>query len=211
MSRWVDACLHLPLDFMGDFNALLYSHEKVGGRMVPNCILQEFQECLNRSDLRCIDRSGQVRTWNDEAIRKRVVCQLDRALGNRHWFDKFSHIIMEGLVAETSDHSPICVRFGTPCISRARPFRYNNGWNLLDGYNEAVLHGWQQEVDGHLQFQMVWRLKQVKKELKEWNKMKPFTDVGSSDRELREVQMKLQTDINNSELAEKGEAPHQGS
>ncbi|KAJ6817592.1 uncharacterized protein M6B38_410995 [Iris pallida] len=192
---------HLPLLIMGDFNALLYRHEKVGGRPVQDSILYDFQRCLLISGLRGLERAGHIWTWHNKASKGRVACQLDRALGNSEWFRYYPNAVAEGLAAETSDHSPIRVGLLERATWKARPFRYNNSWFLSADYEEVVARGLLDSREGTAQFRMVHKLKQVKRGIRDWVKRKPRSSLADKEAELREVQEALQADILCGELA----------
>ncbi|KAJ6835850.1 uncharacterized protein M6B38_329970 [Iris pallida] len=188
---------------MGDFNAMLLRHEKVGGRPVPDSILYDFQSCLLRSGMRGLERAGHIWTWHNKATQNRIACQLDRALGNSEWFRWFPNSVAEGLAAGTSDHSPIRVGLCERPTFRARPFRYNNSWYLSPGYEEVVLREMQHFRDGTAQFRMVHKLKQIKRAIRGWVKQLSRNSLADKEEELRDTQVALQSDIMNGVLAAK--------
>jgi hypothetical protein len=69
----------LPWLVAGDFNEIMYSHEKEGGNVRPQRCMQAFRDCLTACD--DLGISGDIFTW----IRGRIREQLDRAVGNPGW------------------------------------------------------------------------------------------------------------------------------
>jgi hypothetical protein len=57
---------------MGDFNEILYSFEKEGGRLRPNKFLLAFQEALINYGLSDLGYTGDKFTWHRGGIREKV-------------------------------------------------------------------------------------------------------------------------------------------
>jgi hypothetical protein len=65
----------------GDFNEILYSHEKEGGNHRPQNYMQAFRDALTNCGLEDLGYSGNIFTWKRGRIRER----LDRAVANEAW------------------------------------------------------------------------------------------------------------------------------
>ncbi|PNT61155.1 hypothetical protein BRADI_5g10935v3, partial [Brachypodium distachyon] len=88
---------------MGDFNEILYSHEKEGGNPRPVRMMNDFGDCLVDCELDDLGFSGDRFTWFRGDVRER----LDRAVANAEWINLFPgfSVINEGHFR--SDHRPV--------------------------------------------------------------------------------------------------------
>ena len=68
----------LPWLAVGDFNEILYHHEKEGGRARLQRHLQAFHDALDDCELTDIGYIGDIYTWHRGKIRER----LDRGVAN---------------------------------------------------------------------------------------------------------------------------------
>ena len=76
--RSLHGSLSLPWLALGDFNEILFHHEKEGGRVRSQSQLQAFQTTLMDCELADIGYLGDVFTWQRGRIRER----LDRGVAN---------------------------------------------------------------------------------------------------------------------------------
>jgi hypothetical protein len=97
--------LSLPWLALGDFNEILFHHEKEGGRARSQVQLQAFQYTLMDCELADIGFSGDVFTWQRGRIRER----LDRGVANTQWNILFPEAQLVNGEMVKSDHRPIIV------------------------------------------------------------------------------------------------------
>jgi hypothetical protein len=71
----------LPWVVFGDFNEILFSHEKEGGNPRPQPYMKNFREVLMDYNLEDIGFMGDPFTWKRGQMRER----LDRAVANGDW------------------------------------------------------------------------------------------------------------------------------
>jgi hypothetical protein len=90
---------------MGDFNEILYSTEKEGGAMRPQCCMQAFRDTLIACNLEDMGYEGDIFTWRRGKIRDR----LDRAVCDPRWPAMFplARVVNENF--DKLDHRPIQV------------------------------------------------------------------------------------------------------
>jgi hypothetical protein len=89
---------NIPWAIIGDFNEILYSHEKEGGNQRPQNIMQAFRDVLSDCDLEDLGFCGDEFTWRRGRIHER----LDLAVVNSSW-----RAILQNLDYARSDHRPI--------------------------------------------------------------------------------------------------------
>ncbi|XP_026399510.1 uncharacterized protein LOC113295387 [Papaver somniferum] len=95
LSMWKDlvyiSYLNKPWLVMGDFNTIMREDEKKGGLKPLLISMLEFNNCLHSCGLIQAPNTGLDFSWcNNRAGRRRIVCNLDRAVFNDKWLDKFS-------------------------------------------------------------------------------------------------------------------------
>ncbi|XP_074293375.1 uncharacterized protein LOC141620389 [Silene latifolia] len=165
-----------PWGVCGDFNNVLNFNERIG-RDVLWSEIADFRECVQYCGLTDIKGQGAFYTWNNKQDPlSRTFTRIDRFLINSEWLDlypcSYAHFLPEGLF----DHNPcVCYRrqIRTP---PKRQFRYYNMWSLDEEFPRVVQQVWRRIVSGSFMYQVVTKLKQLKKPLRDLNKNK-FSDV----------------------------------
>lgn len=93
---------------MGDFNELLFHHEKNGGKPRLERQLSDFREFIEECDLRDLGYSSNKYTWcYRRAGNQHISERLDRFLVNSIWWNCFPNAKVTHGVVAYSDHSPI--------------------------------------------------------------------------------------------------------
>ncbi|XP_074271362.1 uncharacterized protein LOC141595294 [Silene latifolia] len=170
--RFYHNMINGPWIVAGDFNSVMAANERIRGARIINAdiipMIQSIQDC----QLSDISAQEAFFTWNNKhEYGSKVYSRLDRVLINAKWMDIFSesydHFLPEGMF----DH----------CLEEARhnkvsSFNYYNMWSLAPNYNDIVLSGWQQKVQGTLMFRVVQKLKGLKAGLKQLNR-EHFADI----------------------------------
>ncbi|KAK5811979.1 hypothetical protein PVK06_027373 [Gossypium arboreum] len=123
---------------IGDFNVILDSREKRGGRVIgKRCAL--FSEFMDSMGLHDLGFSGPNFTWN----RGEVFERLDRAICNDAWSLKFPLSKVLHLQKLKSDHRPIKLSILLEVQpSSRRPFRFLAGWVENQGFSEFIKDNW---------------------------------------------------------------------
>lgn len=95
----------------GDFNKILLSHEKEGGRPRSQVCMDRFRETLEHCQLYDLGFEGDVFTWRNhnhvaaDYIRER----LDRAVANDLWMLRFPNYRVINGDPRHSDHRPVII------------------------------------------------------------------------------------------------------
>jgi hypothetical protein len=124
---------NLPWVMIGDFNEILYTHEKEGGNPRPQNYMQAFRDALSDCDFEDMGFSGDNFTWRRGRIRER----LDRALVNGDWVQMHPNAVLRYLDWTRSDHRPILLDTGYQTIPHVagggRP-RFEAKWQKEEGF-----------------------------------------------------------------------------
>jgi exonuclease III len=122
----------LPWMCVGDFNEVLFHHEKEGGVPRAQSCLDRFKGALEVCDLDDLGFTGDIFTWRnkhttgDTHIRER----LDRAVANAGWRLKFLLAHVKNGDPYHSDHRPVVV--STEMIQRSgrggNEFKFEASW-----------------------------------------------------------------------------------
>jgi hypothetical protein len=127
---------------MGDFNEILYSHEKEGGNPRPQSHMQAFRDALVDCELDDMGFSGEVFTWKRGRIRE---C-LDQAVASGSWLAMHPNAKLLHLEYIQSDHHPILLNteYQDAAFSRgAGPKRFEAKWLMETEFREEVQRAWE--------------------------------------------------------------------
>jgi endonuclease/exonuclease/phosphatase family metal-dependent hydrolase len=94
---------NLPWIVIGDFNEIIFSHEKERGNVRPQHYMDAFSDSLMDCGLEDIGYSGEMFTWKRGRIRE----MLDRAVANGDWIQIHPGATLEHLEYTKSDHCPL--------------------------------------------------------------------------------------------------------
>ncbi|XP_028117450.1 uncharacterized protein LOC114315081 [Camellia sinensis] len=160
-----------PCIFLGDFNAIRYRQEKVGGSSVWSNENEEFNTYINSSDLTDLSYGGCQFTWaNKRADGDYIATKIDRVLVNEDWLVKYPESSASFLPSGISDHSPAVVNISETKTSFKKPFKYFDFWSKHPDFLNCVSATWDQFIRGVPMFRVCQKLKQLKTALKLLNK-----------------------------------------
>jgi hypothetical protein len=140
---------------VGDFNEILFSHEKEGGRSKSRACMDRFREALEFCELHDLGFDGDMFTWRNhnhraaEYIRER----LDRAVANVLWRVLFPGVRVINGDPRHSDHRPIIVSTEIPTPRGRRraenhPFHFEASWLGEEKCVEVVMDAWKGALEG---------------------------------------------------------------
>jgi hypothetical protein len=130
----LNAARKFPWICAGDFNEILFSHEKEGGQARGQICMDRLRDVLEERSLSDLDFSGDPFTWrnnshnSDQYIRER----LDRAAADTAWRVRFPNVRVINGEPRHSDHRPVKVvmeeepRWGSS--PGAAAFCFEAGW-----------------------------------------------------------------------------------
>ena len=96
---------------MGDFNEILQSDEKKGGRIRPHVQMQAFRDVLDVCGFVDLGFTGPEFTWHSRRHGHLIWEHLDRGGGHYVWLAKFPVAQVCHLHCFSSYHRPIKVVF----------------------------------------------------------------------------------------------------
>ena len=103
--RTLHGIMTMPWLVLGDFNEILYNHEKDGGRPRTQKQLHAFHDALSACQLSDLGFEWDKFTWQRGKIRER----LDRGVVNVQWRQLFPNASLTNSEMTKSDHRPIVV------------------------------------------------------------------------------------------------------
>ena len=117
----------IPWLCAGDFNEIIRSHEKKGGRLRPKRQMGDFRDVLDECGFRDLGFVGGKYTWcNGHPDGFTIWERLDRAIATMEWIEKFPATKVMHLECGSSDHKPILICLnGIPKI-RQKPWRFEH-------------------------------------------------------------------------------------
>ena len=149
LLRQLHRRISLPWLCAGDFNELMWAHEKLGRGPRQDRMMREFREVLDECGLMDLGFRGEKYTWKGKRQGGLVLERLDRAVANNSWFASNPGTQVQHLHSHTSDHRPIIVLpegiFPKPC----RPFKFEKMWLSDRGCSDTVISAWGQLLTGY--------------------------------------------------------------
>ncbi|XP_074271284.1 uncharacterized protein LOC141595214 [Silene latifolia] len=192
-----------PWIVMGDFNAVMYANERLGG-LVKDEEMVPFQDTVAECDLQDLKSYGAFFTWNNkQPSDTRVFSRIDRALVNDSWLNVWTEFYATFTVEGEFDHCPCIISSARSLEFQKKPFKFFNMWCRAPEYHQVVQHNWNINVYGTAMFRVVKRLKLIKPSLKNLNgslfsDIERNTDV--SYKVMIHTQQELQKDPYNKQL-----------
>ncbi|XP_026398917.1 uncharacterized protein LOC113294756 [Papaver somniferum] len=159
-----------PWIAIGDFNTIMSVNEKKGGRSPLTISMQEFNDCLNTCGLIQAPKSGVEFSWcNNRAGTKRIMCNLDRAVYNAKWLEKYPGWSYKVNARGTSDHSALLGANAVMPKPDNVPFRALKAWLTHPYFLKLIKETWEYNLIGNPVFIFLSKLKRVKQIVKDWN------------------------------------------
>lgn len=156
---------------VGDFNEVLFQHEKEGLRPQNQRGMEDFRNFLNSTGLMDLELKGSKFTWVSNPRRGFVTRErLDRALVNWPLRGLYPNALAEALPILSSDHAPIVLHLN-PKGKSGSFFKYEAHWEDHQDCKEVVNQGWLGDMHGQEEWSsLLNRTKNCKKHLLLWHK-----------------------------------------
>ncbi|KAL4366884.1 hypothetical protein GQ457_05G001920 [Hibiscus cannabinus] len=131
----------------GDFNEIMYSNEKRGGRLRSARQMEQFRMVLSECNLYDLGFSGRWYTWErGRFLHNNVRERLDRGVANSQWNQSFPDYLVKHLRHSFSDHCPVLIdttgkrqdfRHSPPL-----PFKFDAAWVMDDSCTTIIFEFW---------------------------------------------------------------------
>ncbi|XP_060202744.1 uncharacterized protein LOC132631162 [Lycium barbarum] len=193
---------------LGDFNSVLKSEDRLGGNPVTWAEVTEFQNCVDNCGFIEMVQQGQKYTWNDKGDNQRIYSKIDWSFINNEWLVTMPACRAWYMSEGISDHCSIRIAYEEEGFNSKKSFQFCNDWTQHPLFKDKVKAGWEVHIAGCRMFQVVKKLKLLKRELKDLNKQffRNVVDDANDDREaLYLAQNMLQLDpLNYSKMKRRG-------
>jgi hypothetical protein len=133
----------------GDFNEILYHHEKEGGVPRSQACLDRFKEVLEDCHLHDLGFVGNVFAWRNKQYREAnyIHERLDRVVANAAWRDLYPLVHVKNGDHFHSDHRPVIiltegVRHRSNGDRRGSTFKFEASWLWGDLCGSIVSDAW---------------------------------------------------------------------
>ncbi|XP_039064057.1 uncharacterized protein LOC120209036 [Hibiscus syriacus] len=196
ISRLASTSL-LPWCVGGDFNEIIHSDEKRGGRKPVRSHMEEFFQCLRGADLWDIRPRVGWFSWASGTRAKTYVCErIDRFVAKNDWRLMFQDCSVETISMAMSDHSAISLKLvgeERMCETRKDYFKFDVCWANEDQCRDIVKRIWEQDDT------FTAKVGKIGSSLGDWQRSRR-TQAKREERRLRELLSRLQsgpiTDVN---------------
>ncbi|KAJ1387569.1 Endonuclease/exonuclease/phosphatase superfamily [Sesbania bispinosa] len=121
-------CPNRPWTILGDFNELLFQHEKEGLHPHPQLRMDLFRQFVNDTGLMDLELKG---------CRER----LDRVMVNWEWRALYPNVMALAVPAISSDHTPI-IFCPKPRLRSGRKFKFEMFWEEHQDCSNVIQDGW---------------------------------------------------------------------
>lgn len=150
---------NVPTVWMGDFNAIRYLHEKVGGSNSWSSDKEFFNASVLQASLDDITYVGCQFTWaNKQTDGHYIASKIDRVLGNDKWLQCFPSSFACFDPTGPSDHSPAILTIVPKGPSYRKPFKFFNMWATHPEFLPIVREVWSKYISGSPMFRIYCKL-----------------------------------------------------
>ncbi|XP_019181782.1 PREDICTED: uncharacterized protein LOC109176840 [Ipomoea nil] len=191
----------LPWVMIGDFNDLLYQHEKRGGNPHPEALLRGFGETIDECGLAQLPMQGYPYTWErGEGTVDWIEERLDKVLVTQEWRDVVRDASVLNILTRQSDHSALFLGILNLRERRngmRRRFRFEMAWLYDEGCRGVVEKAWLEGRNKGLQ----GCIQLCGDRLSRWGGDR-FHKFGEQAMNLRKQQLRLRGCMDHASLAE---------
>ncbi|GJW76252.1 RNA-directed DNA polymerase, eukaryota, reverse transcriptase zinc-binding domain protein [Tanacetum coccineum] len=184
-----------PWVIIGDFNVTLNVEEHSAGRSTISNDMQDFIDCVNNIGVEDLCMSGMFYTWIKSPFNPNtsILKKLDRVMANDELTTKYNnaHVVFHLFIV--SDHSPAVLIFPNAMTKRKKSFKFANFITDKKDFLPIVDSVWKIQLRGFYMFQLVKKLKLLKKQLNrlQWKNSDVFDRVICLRNKLKAAKMNL--------------------
>nr|GFB55701.1 hypothetical protein [Tanacetum cinerariifolium] len=179
------------------FIYLCSQSDTVVGSSIIDISMREFRECIDDIELMDVPRAGLQFTWNQKPQGNNgILKKLDRVMENVAFSNGFVGNYAVFNPYGISDHSPAVLRIPVLKKHSPKPFKFSNVVTSFPRFKEIVMEGWSTPFHSFHMFNVVKRLKLLKKPFRKllYDKGNLYENVNRLRVEVERVQMDLDGD-----------------
>ncbi|KAL0929059.1 hypothetical protein M5K25_000999 [Dendrobium thyrsiflorum] len=128
----------IPWIIMGDFNCCRFASDKLGGNVLSQSSMGEFNSMIFDTKLTDMHSIGNKYTWFNQRQDCPIHIKLDRVLVNDFWLHNFPNTYYFVQAPSCSDHCPLILQ-NTDTSHANHRFMFKNYWTSLDCFWYIVL------------------------------------------------------------------------
>ena len=189
-------------------NVVLKPNEHSCGVSYMTADMEEFQECLNKIEVDDICRPGLHFTWTKNLHKVKagnmtgVLKKLDRVMTNDEFLKQYPQANAKFLPYIISDHTPSILSMPSASKKVVKAFRFSNFLTDKQEFIPIVESNWSQGIHGFYMYQVVKKLKCLKRALNNlgWSKGNLFKRVEHLRDQLKDIQKAIDSDPPNHNL-----------
>ena len=152
---------------IGDFNAILSSAEKKGGRNFGSSSHNVFVDFVHCNGFIDLVYSGNPFTWNNKRKgRYNIKENLDIGLYNKDWIMLFPNAQVKHLPAQVN---PLLLSTTSNNPNLPKPFKFEEFWTRDISSHSVIANAWSCHINGSIAFSLSRKIKASKAALKLWN------------------------------------------
>ncbi|KAJ9566105.1 hypothetical protein OSB04_002071 [Centaurea solstitialis] len=156
-----------PWAVLGDFNAMLFPHDALGGVSSRNAAMASFFSCVEDIEMFDAHYTGIQFTWCQKpAEGGGLMRKLDRVLVNSEFVELFPDSGARFFPRGISDHSPAVLSFKADFRLKGVPFKFDNFLVDHPKFLDTVASIWTQNMEGTFMFRVTQKLKALKAPLR---------------------------------------------
>ncbi|CAL9004798.1 unnamed protein product [Prunus brigantina] len=163
----------LPWLCAGDFNEILWSFEKSGGRDASVYQSRFLRQFMDNAGLIDLGFQGQKFTWRNNRFDGGLIQErLDRGLVSHGWQDLWPNTIALHCPSLGSDHCPVLIDSCPRNIYANKRFKFEAYWASEHDSKEVVKHNWAEAASNRSMWLDKWclGLKWCRRGLQNWSK-----------------------------------------
>lgn len=176
---------------MGDFNEVLFQHEKEGVQPHDQRQIDVFRNFLQSNNLMDMELKGCRFTWSNNRVVGYVRERIDRAAVNARWRLCFPDADLVALPAVGPDHSPLILNLRRQSTRRKKLFRYEEFWETSADLPDVIRRSW----NGESGVSLGCKINSIRETLDKWSR----DNFKRADKEIRRLKKEL-LDVSNAAI-----------
>ena len=159
----------LPWLCVGDFNEILWSHEKIGLSPKREALMMAFRDILDECGFMDLGFVGDKFTLKGKRARGLVLECLDKAVATNDLFSLNPRAKVRHLNTHSSYHKAIVIKLEGIVPRPNRPFKFKQMWVKDNGCSKTVFSAWGSNTGNTTMPLVAGKIKNCGEKLTEWS------------------------------------------